>query len=147
MQGHYKKHALALIILSVLGALVSSYLVYQHYKPLGDSICNLSNYVNCDIVNKSEYAEILGVPVAVLGLAAYAVIFFFSLALLKGWFKHAASSLAIFTAGGLGFSLYLTYVEFFVLHAVCLFCLASQAIILALFIISLLVWLKSRASP
>lgn len=145
MQTHHKKHALALIILSTLGALVSSYLVYQHYKPLGDAICNINNYVNCDIVNKSEYAEILGIPVAALGLAAYVVIFFVSLTLLRGWFKHAAISLAVFTAGGLVFSLYLTIVEFFVLHAVCLFCLASQAIILALFIISLLVWLKSRA--
>ena len=136
--------------LSAVGIGLTTYLIYQHYKPLADSFCNISDYVSCDVVNKSIYAEIFGIPVAALGFATYVVLFLVSLGLLKGWnFTRVVRGLthtrtvqvvAIFSGAGLLFSFYLTSIEFFVLNAVCIFCLAQQLLILSISLIYLFLW-------
>lgn len=133
------------MLLAVFGMLISVYLAYQHYKPVGGAFCNVNDYVSCDIVNKSIYAEIFNIPVAIFGFLAYLIIFTAAFGLLKE--KLPASILkltALFTGASLGFSIYLTTMEFFVLRAVCIFCVTSQIIILFIFIISLNLWLKHR---
>lgn len=125
-------------VLSFLGMLVTAYLTYQHFADPGESFCNVSDYVSCDIVNKSVYAEIFGIPVAILGFAAYVLFFGFS-------FKIVPRLLwlgVLFSGLGLLFSLYLTSVEFFVLDAICIFCVTQQLLILLIFITFLLVWRK-----
>lgn len=144
------RFVLSLILLGIAGMLVSGYLIFQHYDTSGESFCDVNDYINCDIVNKSMYAEVAGVPVAILGLVAYFVIFLTAVGLRQNWFLRARpviAALGIFTGLSFLFSLYLTYVEFFVLRAVCIFCLTSQAIILAIFLISLSLWLKLRKLP
>jgi len=132
-----------LIFLSGCGAALSAYLVYQHYKPAGTSFCDINNYISCDIVNQSIYSEIAGVPVAILGLIAYIVLFLIAV---RTTSKRSTELLMLLSAGSFLFSLYLTYLEFFVLYAICLLCLISQLIILLFFIISLLLWRKHRNS-
>lgn len=131
-----KKYITLLRALSFLGMLVTAYLTYQHFAYPGGKFCNVNDYVSCDIVNKSIYAEIFGVPVAILGLIAYTFFFLLSFRLTPGLFKYGA-----FAAGlGLLFSLYLTLVEFFVLNAVCIFCVTQQILILFIFLIFLFLW-------
>lgn len=125
------------------GIVVSSYLIVQHYKLAGTSFCDINNFVSCDIVNQSIYAEIAGIPVAILGLIAYSTLLILAM---RATSKKDAGRLALLSAGGLAFSLYLTYLEFFVLSAVCLMCLTSQVIILLFFITSLLLWQKNPHS-
>lgn len=97
-------------------------------------LCTAINGFDCATVAKSSYSEIIGIPVSVLGLAAY---IFFLLAIFVYAFRPSSSLLnaMIFaSAFGLLFSLYLTSVEAFVLHAWCLYCVISQISIFLIFI-------------
>lgn len=144
--GAQKKHFLALLILSVLGMLVTIYATYQHYKPAGGSFCNINDYVNCDIVNKSIYSEIFGISVAIFGFLAYFYFFIVSLGFIKEWHfkKIILNFTAFFGAFSLLFSLYLTYIEFFILRALCILCIAQQIFILLIFIVYIALWYKNR---
>lgn len=136
-----KKERILLQILSGLGLVVTAYLVYQHYKPVGSSVCNINDYINCDIVNKSQYSEIFGIPVALLGFGAYAVFFITSFFR----FQKFLGPLLLFVGIAAGFSLYLTYIEIAILRAICLFCVTQQILIISILIIYLrLLWLKKR---
>ncbi len=124
----------AMTVLSALGIAVTSYLIHQHYAPVDSSFCNFNDYVSCDIVNKSEFSTIFGVPVSIFGLLTYIYLFVFSLASMrnKAWAKKLFLPTVAFTLFGLLFSFYLTYTEFFVLFAVCIFCLTQQILILSI---------------
>jgi uncharacterized membrane protein len=127
------------IRLNFLAILITLYLTYMHYKPDASEICVLSDTFNCDIVNKSSYAELFGVPVAILGLMAYLFLFGSAIALTRDmkFYKYLKFLRPIrlmwimfgVTAAGVLFSGYLTYIELFVLEAICIFCLAQQIII------------------
>ncbi len=123
-----------------LAILITLYLTYLHYKPESSDWCTFGDYMNCDIVNKSTYAEILGIPVAILGLVAYLFLFLVGRAMAKNykfykWWKWLRPfrvfwiMFAVIAVGVL-FSGYLTYIELFVLHALCILCVAQQIIIL-----------------
>jgi len=94
----------------------------------------------CLTVNNSVYSEIYGIPVSAFGILAYLVIA--GIGLLESRWKLAGEygPLAIFgvSLAGVAFSAYLTYIEFFVLHAVCPYCLASAIIITVIFIIAII---------
>lgn len=138
-----KKYLSALTLLSLAGILVTAYLVYQHYKDPGGSFCNVNDYVSCDIVNKSVYSEFLGIPVAILGLIGYIVLFAGTLAMRKGKLSFGFVRHGTFLAGaGALFSLYLTFIEIFILRAVCIFCLTQQILIVLIFITLLTLWIK-----
>lgn len=140
-----KMYLKIIMLLSLLGMLVSAYLAYQHFKPVGGPFCNINSYINCDIVNKSSYSEIFNIPVAILGFAAYAIVFIAAFGLLKEKFpSYFLGLVALFTGASLGFAIYLSSMEAFVLRALCLYCITSQIIILIIFIISLNIWLKHR---
>lgn len=93
---------------------------------------------DCWSVNNSKYSEILGIPVAFLGAATYLVILI--LAIFEGRNKYFKdySTLAIFGISLFGtvFSAYLTYMEFFVIYAICPFCIISAIVMLAIFILT-----------
>lgn len=133
----------AVIALAFSGMLVTAYLTYQHYADPGGAFCNVNQYVSCDIVNQSVYAEIFGIPVAILGFLAYTTILVMAIGAWKGWHPQPIIRFGTFFTGlGLLFSLYLTYIEFFVLQALCIFCLTQQIIILIIFMIFFTLWLK-----
>lgn len=139
----------ALLVLSALGIVVTGYLIHQHYAPIDTSFCNFNDYVSCDIVNKSEYSTLFGIPVSILGLLTYLYLFIFAIISLKNssLAKKLLFPTLVFTLGGLGFSLYLTYLEFFVLYAVCIFCLSQQLLIITISILlSLSVWHSKKTS-
>jgi uncharacterized membrane protein len=124
-------------ILTILGAADSLYLLI--FKLTGNSRMCLGNG-GCPNVNFSPYSEIYGVPVSVLGLCAYLAIL--CILFLEGRLKIAKENgpLAIFgiSLGGLAFSIYLTYLEIYVIHAICPFCVASAILITLIFILAVI---------
>jgi uncharacterized membrane protein len=94
----------------------------------------------CSTVNSSSYSELFGIPVSVYGLLAYLAII--TIILLEPRWKLAATQgpLALFgiTLGGVLFSAYLTYIEYFVIFAVCPFCIISAVVITLLFILAII---------
>lgn len=122
-----------IILLSFAGIIASAYALYLHYSE-GPVFCDINAWFNCDIVNKSVYASIKGVPVAVAGLFGYGVLFLIASLKLFGVDFSRKSGLILFSASvlGLGFSLYLTYIEAFVLATFCLICVLSLFFISAI---------------
>jgi len=127
---------LVIAVLAVAGMIVSSVSLYHHYGTDPGSFCDLGENFNCDIVNRSAYSVVLGIPVALIGIIGYGLL----LALATLWRNkpEAPAMLLIGSLGGLGFALYLTYVEGFVLGAWCILCLSSLAMISAITVLSLL---------
>lgn len=125
-----------LLVLAVAGLGVSSYLTYTHWA---DSSIACGGLGSCDAVNNSEYAEIAGIYVGFLGALFYLALFATALAWL--WWRPSGLAWPVLafwglSVGGILYSVYLTYVELFVLEAICVYCVASAAIILATFLIS-----------
>lgn len=110
----------AVALLSLAGAAIAAYLTYAHYRGVAP-VCTTGG---CEEVQTSEYAEILGVPVAVLGLAGYLALLATTLTRLL----EAAAAAVAMALGGLGFALYLVYVQFGILDAVCVWCMASDVV-------------------
>jgi vitamin-K-epoxide reductase (warfarin-sensitive) len=117
----------AIALLALAGAVVSSVSLYHHYGASKSSFCDFGANFNCDMVNRSIYSVIFGVPVALIGILGYGVLLILAtLYRAKAeipWVLLSASLL------GLGFALYLTYVEAFILAVWCVLCLSSLALI------------------
>jgi uncharacterized membrane protein len=117
-----------IIVLVVLGLLMSAYLTWVHL--LGLSPVCLAGNGDCETVQSSRYAEILGVPVAALGVGGYAVLLLS--AVLRG---EGGALLGLFvTLISVIFSAYLTYLELFVIYAICQWCVSSAAFMTAAFV-------------
>jgi uncharacterized membrane protein len=117
------------LVLALAGLAVAGYLTYVHYAEL-EPLCGLGG--DCERVQTSVYAEVAGVPVALLGLLGYALI----LASLvvpgdAGLVGGAALSLI-----GFGFSAYLTYRELFTIEAICSWCVASAVLLTLLAVVT-----------
>jgi uncharacterized membrane protein len=132
-------------ILALGGVFLSVYLLMYALGIYGELACGVSG--GCDVVQASEYARFLGLPVAAWGLAWYAAVFLIAFLSVQGRFMDAkwpGHSLLILAAGGLAFSGYLTAIELFVLHAICRWCVGS-AILTVLIFVAVLPW-GGRAS-
>lgn len=130
---------LVAIVLAVAGLGVASYLTYVHYDGV-HAVCGLGG--DCEKVQSSEWSKLAGVPVALLGLIAYAVI-------LVSLFVEREEALVVGTLTalvGFGFSAYLTYRELFTIDAICPWCVSS-AIILTLLSIVLVTRLLRTPNP
>ena len=121
-------------VAAVVGMLVSIFSAFAHYDVVSSEVCTINETFDCDIVNKSSYSEILGIPVSILGLLAYAVLFVGVLVYDRKRSPKLLQLLMSLGAAGLLFRLYLTRIEAFVLYTWCLLCLASQAAILLIVI-------------
>lgn len=124
------------IILSLIGILDSTYLfIYKISK--NNAMC-LGNG-DCATVNASRYSMIYGIPVSLLGMIAFLAILALLIFEYRNIFTKENSNLLIFgiTLVGVIFSAYLTYIEYFVIFAVCPFCILSAIVITLLFIISI----------
>lgn len=129
------------LFFTFLALLATIYLVYLHYENPLNAPCNINSYFNCDAVNKSKYSELFGVPVAVLGLINYIFLLLVGLGLLLDFDftklnkrlipKAVLRFLFGLVSFGVAFSLYLSYAEFFIIQAVCIFCLTQQILIIA----------------
>lgn len=130
---------ITIIILSLAGLVDSGYALRQHYAEPGESACNVSATVNCDTVNQSKYSELIGIPVAGIGMAGYALFIGLSALILAGLARStwvlvllAGASLVAFV-----YSFYLTLVEIFVLGAVCPMCIISMSLVTIITVLAL----------
>ncbi len=129
-------------ILAVGGIVVSSVSLKHHYATSKTEFCDIGNTFNCDIVNRSEYSEILGIPVALIGMVGYAAVL--GLATVYRERRETPSLIVAGASAGLAFALYLTYIEGRVLGVWCIMCLSSLALISGIAVVSGVLWFKSR---
>lgn len=143
------KIAKIIFILSIAGVLIASYSLYDHYQPIGKGVCNLSETINCDIVNKGPYSEIFGIPIALFGVLLY-------LALAKSAFfafrkeesvPYLKNIIFYLSGFGLIFSLALGSFVYYMLGAVCPVCILSYITIALIFFFSLKLKKSEVLSP
>lgn len=115
---------IATFAVAIAGLAIASYLTIVHYAG-GEPVCAIAH--GCATVQKSSFAEFLGIPVALLGLLGYVAI----LASLLKDTETSRSVTALLAIAGLAFSAWLTYVEIWELEAICIWCVGS-AICMAL---------------
>jgi uncharacterized membrane protein len=118
-----RRLTLAAAALALLGVAIAGYLTWVHYAEL-EPFC-VGGGAACERVQSSRYADLAGVPVALLGLAGYLAILG-ALALPGSAGRSATAFVALV---GAGFSVYLTYVEVAVLEAICQWCVASAVVV------------------
>jgi uncharacterized membrane protein len=128
---------LASIILAFLGAAVSSYLLVLKYT---QAVVMCAGSHGCITVSNSPYSMIYGVPVALIGFTGYIVIAVQLLLENKMAILKEQGPLFVFgeTLIGFIFSAYLTWIELYVIHAICPFCVASAIIMTLLFILAVI---------
>ena len=122
------------------GILLSAVSLQRHYAKSDTNFCDFSQKFSCDIVNRSEYSEIAGIPVAGIGVAGYAALFLLS----TFWKSRRETPTRMLGAAiaGFAFAMYLTYIEAYQLKTWCILCLGSQAVIFLITILSGLIRLS-----
>ena len=130
---------LGVAVVAAAGVAVAGYLTYVHYRPAA-LICTGGG--GCEAVQESSYAEIAGLPVALLGLLAYVAVLG-----LVAWDSDLARTLAATIAlAAVGFAAYLVVVQAFVIDEWCVWCLVNDLVIVPLLAV-LTVWrlMRTRA--
>jgi uncharacterized membrane protein len=123
----------AIAALAVLGLAISVYLTWVHYAGI-EPVC--TGISDCERVQTSDYADLAGIPVAVLGIAGYAAI------LLSLRTRVDITALLAYLA--VAFSAYLTWAELFRIDAICQWCVGSALITFA---IAVLATLRALRAP
>lgn len=128
---------MGIAVLALVGIFVSAYLSLYHLGGIGTLQCGFGG---CDLVQASEYAYFLGLPVALWGLGGYAAIFGVAMAGLQPrWAGHRPIALALLGLSAIAMvvSAYLTYLEAAVIHAWCQWCVVSAILVALIFLLSL----------
>jgi uncharacterized membrane protein len=128
------------VVISLIGFLDASFLTAEHYLK-GIVPCSLGS---CETVLTSSYATLFSLPLALFGVLFYASIFF---AALRVWEKGTSklfNFILVVTGFGFAVSLFLVYLQFFVLHAICLYCFGSALSTTLLFGASLFIFIRNR---
>ncbi len=133
-----------LLALCIFGAGLSALSLHNHYSVSATDYCDLSQTFNCDLVNRSTYSAVHGVPVALVGFLGYLLLFVLS------WrttgrvagFRFIASLI------GLAFALYLAYIEAYVLAVWCLLCIGSMIAIFGITLLTgVVLWRSGAKEP
>jgi uncharacterized membrane protein len=130
----------ALLLLALAGIGIATYLTYVHYRGLSP-ICAINE--GCEKVQSSRYAKVGGVPVPVIGLIGYVAIF--ASLLVRGEAARLAS--AGMALGGFAFSVYLTGLELFEIHALCQWCLGSAIVMTSIAVLATIRALRAPEDP
>jgi uncharacterized membrane protein len=124
--------------LALIGVFVALYLTLYKIGAIGALACNIGH---CETVNTSRWSRLAGFPVAMWGLAFYVVLFVVAtlgvLPRLAGA-RWVSNALVLLSGWGVLFSGWLTYLELFVIHAICIWCVTSAVLVTLAFIASLL---------
>ena len=127
-------------VLSLTGVIVSAVSLQRHYAKSATAYCDFNQKFSCDIVNRSQYSTIEGIPVAGIGVAGYAALFVFA----TFWRSRAETPNRLLGAAiaGLAFALYLTYIEAYELMTWCILCLISLMLISLISVLAIVVKLR-----
>ncbi|MES2638631.1 MAG: vitamin K epoxide reductase family protein [Myxococcota bacterium] len=127
---------------SLAGIVIAGYLTAQHGGTAA-SVCNVSDVWSCDSVNRSEYAKVGTVPVALLGVAFYAVMAWLSLRNASGGATKAPAMMTVLAGLAIVFDLYLGWASSQI-GAFCPLCVASWALNVVLLVGAALLWRSSQ---
>lgn len=125
-------------MLSLLGLFVSAYLYLYKIGRIGNLACGAGG---CETVQQSPWSRFAGIEVSLIGMAGYAGLLLVSLVALQpgpSTRRWPSSVLLLLSGLGVAFTAYLTYLELFVIHAVCRWCVGSAVIIVAILLLALL---------
>ena len=131
-----------LALVSAAGIALAAYLTYVHYEPAA-LICSIGG--GCETVQHSKYATIVGIPVAMLGLA-----FWIAALVLVLWDSELARTLVVALAVcGAAFAAYLVVLQLFVIDATCTWCMLNDLVLAPLFLVLALarLWTERRLTP
>jgi uncharacterized membrane protein len=120
----------AVAILALVGLGIAAYLTYVRYTH-GSYACTTGG---CELVQGSKYAELVGIPVAVIGLVGYAAIL--AVAFVRG---EPGAVIGLMLSGfGFAFAVYLIYVQWALIDAFCMWCLISDVVMALILVLSVL---------
>lgn len=128
---------MAITLLALIGGLISLYLTLHKLGVIGTLACGTGS---CEVVQTSKWAVFLGVPVPYWGLAGYSVLTTLGLVSLQPRYIEKQSvriALIIAATGAFAFSVYLSALEHFVIHAWCRWCIASAVVAILIFLCTL----------
>ena len=131
-------------LVALVGVFVALYLALYKAGIIGTLACGAGG---CETVQMSRWSEFLGLSVAVWGVAFYIVVLALALATLQERWADSrplALGLLVLTGWGVLFSGWLTWLELFVIHAICRWCVVSAVIALLLFVLAFLDWRALR---
>lgn len=129
-----------LLVLALIGIGIATYLTYVHYRGLSP-ICAINQ--GCEKVQSSRYAKVGGVPVPLIGLIGYVAIF--ASLLVRG--EAARLATAGMALGGFAFSVYLTGLELFEIHAICQWCVGSAIVMTSIAVLATIRALRAPDDP
>jgi uncharacterized membrane protein len=130
--------------LALAGIFLALYLLLYKLGMIGALTCSVGS---CETVNTSKWARFLGIPVAGWGVAWYMATFAIAVASIQGRFADSPGislALLVMTTTGLIFSAYLTWLELFVIHAICQWCVVSAVLVLVMFVLTVLDYREGR---
>jgi uncharacterized membrane protein len=125
-------------VLSLLGLFLSAYLYLYKIGRVGMLACGAGE---CETVQQSAWSRFAGLEVSLIGFAGYAALLAVSLAGLQpplATRRWPATLLSVLAGLGVLFTIYLTYLELFVIHAICRWCVGSAVIIVAILVVAVL---------
>lgn len=132
------KYRMAAALLSLVGVFVAAYLYLYKTGRIGTMVCGTGG---CETVQLSPWSVFMGVEVALIGVVGYVLMLVVALAALQPGDpprRWPAAALVVLSGGALLFSAYLTYLELFVIHAICRWCVVSAVIVLAIFVLAVI---------
>lgn len=114
--------------------------IYLSWLKISDTYAFCGPVGDCESVNTSPYAEVMGIPVALLGAGAYLSILALLFLEIRGGFWEEYGSMLVFgiSLAGVLYSAYLTYIEIAVLRAICPYCVVSAVALVLLLLFTIL---------
>lgn len=126
----------AALVLSLLGLAVSTYLTIAHFQGSHILVCVENSVVNCQKVTTSPESEILGIPVAILGLVYYLAMVGLNLPVAwRAADRRVHVARLVLALVGMGFALWLIAAELVIIGAICLYCTSVHVITFLLLVL------------
>ncbi len=129
------------ILISFIGILDTGYLISEHFS-INNVICNIDD--TCNIVLTSKYSNFFGIPLAILGLMYYLTIFINSFLFKITKYTGYKTILLYLPFFSFIFSLFLIYLQLFILNSICIYCMASAILSTFIFILSIILYNTKR---
>ena len=129
-----KRKVIMVILILAFCGLSDSIYIAQRESINAPLLCDANNLSGCNIVAASQYSHLFGISFAEYGIAFYVFIFVMAALGLVAYHRLMPRLLQLVSAIGVAASIYLTYIELFVIHAICIYCFASALMVLGIFI-------------
>jgi uncharacterized membrane protein len=131
-------------LISLAGLFLGVYLTMYKFGIIGSLACNVGS---CEQVQTSRWSVFLGLPVATWGVGFYVLMLALAIAGLQPRFmdsRRLSLAMLLLTGWGVVFTAWLNYLEAFVIHAWCEWCLGSAGMVLVLFVLALMDWRETK---